>query len=461
MGVLTQPWSRLLLAAIFMLISIVGLSLRANGMPSEMVWTIVVTLGCAVLWMTEALPLPVTALIPLAVFPFVGVLGSADVAQAYGSPIILLFLGGFLLSRAMESSGAHRRVALEVVHRVGGSGRRLVFAFMLASASLSMWVSNTATVLMLLPVALAVVDASRDQRMATALLLAIAYGASIGGLGTPIGSPPNLIFLEVYQEQSGHAMSFVRWMSMGLPVVAVMLPVSGLWLARKVTTEHSVGLPIRGRWTAWEKRVLLVFALTALAWMGRTDPWGGWTGWLNLPGANDASVALLAALALFILPNGQGGALLSWESAVKIPWGMLLLFAGGITIAKAFTASGLSTVLGKELEGLSALPVVLAIGLISLTVTFLTEINSNTATAVLLLPLLGAVALAADQDPLVYMLPAAFSASCAFMLPVATPPNAIVFGSGKVAIQQMLREGVVLNLLGALVITGLCALRLA
>lgn len=430
-----------------------------SGLPAAMAWTAFVTVACAGLWMTEALPLPVTALIPIAVFPLVGVLTPAEVAQAYGNPIILLFLGGFLLSRAMESSGAHRRLALEMVHVVGGTGHRLLFAFMLASAVLSMWVSNTATVLMLLPVAMAVVDAMQDKRMATALLLAVAYGASIGGLGTPIGSPPNLIFLQVYHEQTGEVISFVEWMSLGLPVVICLLPLAGLWLARNLQATNAVGLPSRGVWTSWEKRVLLVFALTALGWITRTDPWGGWAAWLHLPQANDASVALLGALVLFALPNGQGGPLLSWESAVKIPWGMLILFAGGIAIAKAFSASGLSTVIGDELAAVSALPLVLTITVISLSVTFLTEINSNTATAVLLLPLLASAALAGGQNPLLYMLPATFSASCAFMLPVATPPNAIVFGSGKVTVQEMMREGVVLNLLGVVVITALCALR--
>lgn len=431
----------------------------AAGLPAAASWTVLVTVLCAVWWMTEALPLPATALLPLAVFPVVGVLTSEDVASAYGNSMILLFLGGFILSRGMESSGAHQRIALQMMQLFGGSGRRLVFGFMAAAALLSMWISNTATALMLLPVALAVVRGAENPRLAMALLLAVAYGSSIGGLGTPIGSPPNLVFLKVYEQSTGTAIGFLQWMSYGMPVVLLFLPLAAWWLSRHVRAGDQVSLPPPGSWTAAERRVLLVFALTALGWVTRTDPFGGWSQWWNLPGANDASVALLGALLLFILPNGRGERLLDWESAVTLPWGMLILFGGGIAIAKAFAESGLSDVLGAAFAGLQHLPVLLMVVLVAALVTALTELNSNTATAVLLLPVLAAVALSLGVDPLLLMLPATLSASCAFMLPVATPPNAIVFGSGQVPIQVMVREGLVLNLLGLIIISVTSALR--
>ncbi len=432
---------------------------QASGLPVSAAVTAAVTVICTIWWITEAIPLPATALVPVAVFPLSGVLSPSEVADAYGNPLILLFLGGFLLSKAMERSGAHRRIALELVSRVGGSPRRLVFAFMLSSALLSMWVSNTATAIMLLPVALATLERNTDQRLSVALLLGVAYGASIGGLGTPIGSPPNLVFLRVYEETTGQQMSFLSWMANCLPVVILFLPLAALWLVRAVQPGGRITLPAVEKWRSEERRVLLIFGLAALAWMLRSDPAGGWSRWLDLPQASDADVALLAALALFIVPNGRGGRLLDWDSAATIPWGMLILFAGGIAIAKAFVSSGLSDSIGTALLGATSLPLVLLIFAISLSVTFLTEINSNTATAVLLMPILAAAALAADMDPRLLMIPAALSASCAFMLPVATPPNAVVFGSGQLPLRTMVREGLALNLLGAVIITAWCSFR--
>jgi len=431
------------------------------GLSASAAWTAGVTALCAIWWATEAIPLPATALIPIGVFPLVGVLDAEAVASAYGSQLILLFLGGFLLSKAMECSGAHRRIALQLVNWVGGSPRRLVFAFLLAAGALSMWVSNTATALMLLPVALATIERVEDRNLRVGVLLAVAYGSSIGGMGTPIGSPPNLVFLEVYRTTTGVAMSFVEYMTIALPAVILLLPLAALWLTRRVTSTEPVNLPETGRWAVDERRVMIIFALTALAWITRGDPFGGWSQWFGLHTANDASVALVAAVALFLVPNGRGGRLLDWESAASIPWGMLILFAGGIVIAKAFSASGLSTAIGDLLAGVGALPVVLLLLMICLGVTFLTEVNSNTATAVLLMPVLAAAALANELDPRLLMIPAALSATCAFMLPVATPPNAVVFGSGSIRVQTMIREGFALNLIGALVITTVCYLRLA
>lgn len=437
------------------------LAAMGMGMEASAAITLGVTLLCAMLWMSEALPLPATALIPLAVFPLTGVLDAKAVAQAYGNPIILLFLGGFLLSRGMEDSGAHRRIALGLIHLFGASGKRLLWGVMAASALLSMWVSNTATVLMLLPVVLAMVDGGSSARMMRPLLLGVAYAASIGGLGTPIGSPPNLVFLQVAETTLGQSIGFLQWMSWGLPVVALMLPLAGLWLGRNLLKEDVVDLPDAGPWTVAQRRVLCVFALTALAWVTRSDPFGGWSVALGLPGASDASVALLGALLLFLISNGEGGKLLTWESAERIPWGMLILFGGGITIATAFVQSGLSELLGAQVAAIAALPTIALVALVCTAVIFLTEINSNTATAVLLMPILAATALATETNPLLLMLPAAMAASCAFMLPVATPPNAIVFGSGRITIREMVREGLVLNLIGVVIVTTSVVLLIA
>jgi sodium-dependent dicarboxylate transporter 2/3/5 len=418
--------------------------------------TAAVTLLCAIWWIFEPVPIPFTSLIPLALFPLLGVLTPAQVGQSFGSPLILLLMGGFMLSTAMSDSGAHRRIALYMVNLFGGGNAKgLVLGFMAASAVLSMWISNTATTLMLLPVALAVLEQT-DRRMNVPLLLGIAYAASIGGLGTPIGTPPNLIFMQIHLDRFGTAPSFPEWMSWGIPVVLLLVPLAGLWLTRGVHLEKPVELPRAGKWTPFEKRVLAMFALTALFWITRQAPFGGWSDWLNLPQANDASVALIAVVLMAALPNGEGGRLLRWETAASIPWGVLLLFGGGICIANAFVQSGLADNIAQELGAFLTLPTWALILGLCLSVTFLTEVTSNTATASLLMPLLAATAVAADMNPMLLMVPAVLSASCAFMLPVATAPNAIVFGSGKVRIKDMARAGFVLNLIGAVVITTVC-----
>jgi len=418
-------------------------------------WTAGITALCAVWWISEALPIPATALVPFAAFPLTGVLTHRQVAGAYGDTLILLFLGGFLLSAAMERSGAHRRLALGMVRLVGGvGGRRLVLGFMLASAALSMWITNTATALMLLPIALAVLQGGDEDRLAVPLLLGVAYGASIGGLGTPIGSPPNGIFIGVHREVTGEDFGFVDWMRIGVPVVALFLPLAWWWLTRGLRGSRPLRLPPTTAWRAAEARVLVVFALTACAWVTREGPSGGWSGLLGLAGTvDDSTVALAAAVALFVVSDGRGGRLLDWETAARIPWGILVLFGGGIAIARAFVASGLSDELARGLVGLARWPMLAMLLALCLVVTFLTEVTSNTATASVLMPLLAAAGTAAGADPTLMMIPAALSCSCAFMLPVATPPNAIVFGSGRVPIRAMAREGAVLNLIGAGVIT--------
>jgi sodium-dependent dicarboxylate transporter 2/3/5 len=439
-----------------------ALGFSAAGHGQDMAIVGFVAVLCVIWWVFEPIPIPVTSLLPLAILPLTGVLTPAEVGQAYGSPLILLLLGGFLLSKAMEHSGAHRRIALGMVNLFGASsGRRLVMGFMAAAAVLSMWISNTATTLMLLPVALAVLDATDQRdRLAVPLLLGIAYAASVGGIGTPIGTPPNLIFMQVYENTTGQAISFTRWMSWALPVVVVMVPCMALMLTRNLGGSLSVQLPEIGAWRTEERRVMIVFGLTALAWITRGEPFGGWKTWLHLPQANDASVALLAVVVMFLTPNGRGQRLLTWERAVTIPWGVLLLFSGGICLAKGFVNSGLSALLGAWLSGMTLIPLYALVLLVCLVVTFMTETTSNTASTTLLMPVLAAAALAAGIAPELIMVPAAMSASCAFMLPVATAPNSVVFGSGLVTTARMAREGVALNFLGAAVISGVCYLLL-
>ena len=415
----------------------------------------VLSLLCALWWVTEPIPVPATSLLPLALLPLFGVLTPSQVAEAYGHPLILLLMAGCMLSKAMERSDTHLHVAVQMLHLVGGgSARRVVWGFMAASAVLSMWVSNTATTLMLLPVALAVIRSSKNSSMALPLLLGIGYAASIGGMGTPIGTPPNLILMSVYEQTFGHSISFAQWMAWGVPVVVLLLPLAAWWLTRNVDQSGAFSLPEKRPWNAEQRRVLWVFAATAVAWMSRTEPWGGWQSWLGLSGANDASVAMLAVIAMFAIPNGRGGRLLDWDSAVSIPWSMLLLFSGGIALAKGFVESGLADQLAEVIASLSVLPTLVMIVCVCLFVTFMTEVTSNTASTSLLMPILAAAAVAAQVEPLLLMLPAALSASCAFMLPVATAPNAIIYGSAMVPIKDMVRFGVVLNLLGVLVIAG-------
>jgi len=435
--------------------------LSADFSPASSI-TLGITVLCIVWWVFEPIPIPATSLVPLALLPLLGVLTPRDIASAYGHPLILLLLGGFILATALERNGAHRRIALSMVRAFGGSSsRRLVFGFMAASAVLSMWISNTATTLMLLPVAMAIVDKSRDPDLAKPLLLGIAYAASIGGIGTPIGTPPNIIFMGVYEQLVGEKITFAQWMAWAVPVVLVFVPVAALWLTRNLRHQGVPELPAVGPWRAAEVRVLMVFATTALLWVTRQEPFGGWSEWLGVAYSDDYMVAFLAVAALFLIPDGAGSKLLDWESAERIPWGMLILFGAGIAIAEAFTQSGLSLTIGALLSGLSTLPILVTMLCICLAVTFLTEATSNTATTTLLMPILAAAGLGAGMDPKLLMVPAAMSASCAFMLPVATAPNVIVFSTDRFSVTTMAKEGFALNLFGALIIALLCYLLIA
>ncbi|RUO32841.1 SLC13 family permease [Aliidiomarina sanyensis] len=433
---------------------IVWVVANLSGMPAPAAWTLSVVVWVAWWWITEALPLPVTSLLPFILLPLGGILDFREASGALGDHVIVLFMGAFMLAKAVEASGVHKRIALTLVRWIGvAEGRRIVLSFMLAVAILSMWISNTAAVLALLPVALAMADASNDHRFQRALLLGLAYSASLGGVATLIGTPPNLIFASIYETYSGDTFGFGRWMQIGIPLVVIGLPVIGLWLTRGLKLSMPLELPEQGHMSVYEKRVLMVFGAVIFLWVFRTEPFGGWTGLLGVTGVGDSTVALAGVVAMFAASNGQGGRLLTWEQAVSIPWGILLLFAGGICLAGGVMASGLSDIIGAGLSGMIGIPIWLLIFLIALSVSFLTEVTSNTATATLLMPILAATAGAAGLPIEILMIPAVIACSCAFCMPVATPPNSIVFASEKITIKEMAREGVVLNFLLAGVTT--------
>ncbi|WP_395343163.1 SLC13 family permease [Ningiella sp. W23] len=411
-----------------------------------------ITAGITVLtviwWVSEALPIPVTSIVPFAALPLFGILTHREVSASLGSHVILLLMGAFMLSKTLERSGVHRRLALMMINAIGAhSQKQLVFGFMIATAILSMWISNTATILIMLPIALAILTQVKHKPLKIALILGIAYSASVGGLGTIIGTPPNVIFAGLYEEQSGQEFSFLKWMAIGIPVVVVAIPIMALWLTRRLSGPLDVDMPSVGAWQIQEKRTLIVFGLAVLAWVTRNEPFGGWSALLDIRMAGDSTVALAAVILMFIVPNGRGEKLLDWKTAVDIPWGMLLLFAGGIALAKGFTASGLSEIIGDGLSVFTEFPLLITILLLCLTVTYLTEITSNIATATLILPILYVVGINYGIDPAILMIPATMAASCAFMLPVATAPNAIAYGTGEIDIKDMVVEGAVLSLL--------------
>ena len=414
-------------------------------------------------WLTEAIPLPATALLPLVAFPLLGVRDLESTAAPYAHPIIFLFLGGFLIAAAIERCGLHRRFAIAVIGAVGPEPRRLVGGVMLATAFLSMWVSNTATAVIMLPLGLSLVRGAgeRSETMAPAMLLGIAYAANIGGLGTLIGTPPNAFLAGFLSESYGIEISFVRWMVVGVPVVVVALPLTW-WLLvdrlhRLPSDSFGGGLevlaspgPIR-----YDERIVgAVTVLVCLAWVTRPllESW--------VPGLSDAGIAIGGALLLLALPLGLRPLrfALSWKDAESLPWGVLLLFGGGLSLAAAIQESGLAGWIGSRLEGLGALPSPLLIGAVVLLMVFLTELTSNTATAAAFLPVVAALAVAIGGSPLTLAVPAALAASCAFMLPVATPPNAVVYGSGRIELSQMMRAGLRLNLMMTLLLTAVALL---
>jgi len=425
----------------------------AADLPTAQIWTAAITALCAAWWLLEPVPIAVTSLVPFALLPLAGVDSARNVAGAFGDDIVLLLMGGFMLSRAVEKSGVHRRLAIGMVAIAGGgSARRLVLGFMLATAVISMWISNTASTLMMMPVALAVIGDDERSRLASPLLLGIAWAASIGGMGTPIGTPPNLICITAVEKATGSDISFLEWMRYAVPMVVVILPIAWWLVVRRLGGLAAPRIEAAGRWSAAEVRVLVVFAITALAWTFRTAPLGGWSHLIGVPGASDATIAVAAVLLLHLLPDGDGGRLLDWETAVSIPWGLLLLFGGGLALGEAFKTSGLAASMGDGLQALSGLPTLLLAAIVCISVTLASEVASNTALANLLMPVMAVAASAAGMAPTRLMMTTALAASCGFMLPIATAPNAIVVGTGKVDTGAMARLGLILDFAGALTI---------
>jgi sodium-dependent dicarboxylate transporter 2/3/5 len=428
----------------------------------------------AVWWMTEAIPIPATALLPLALFPLLGVLDMAAAAAPYANELIFLFMGGFLLAAAMEKWGLHRRVALGIMSRVGTSPGRLLLGFMIATGFISMWISNTATAAMMLPIAIAVGEMLRPRgaqgsyAFGTALMLGVAYASSIGGVATLIGTPPNAVLAGAAGELLGVQIGFTQWMLVGLPLAAILLPVTWLLLLRLhppgalsgdagavIENETAaLGAPSRG-----EKITAAVFVLTALAWILRAEKT---FGDVTIPGietwapdVEDSTVAMIAAVLLFLIPVDwrRGEYALDWRAAKGISWDVLVLFGGGLSLARAIEVSGLAGWIGGAVSALGAVPPLVVILAVATLIMALTEVSSNTATATMAMPVVAGAALGLGVEPLLPMAAAALASSMAFMLPVSTPPNAMVFASGYVSIPQMARAGFLLNLCSLAIIT--------
>ena len=424
----------------------------------------------AVWWISEALPIPATSLVPLVLFPLLGAGTIRETAAPYADPLIFLFLGGFLIATAMQRWGLHKRIALRIIDLVGTGPRALVAGFMLASAFLSMWVSNTATAMMMLPIGLSVVQLAEEaeaepathHHFALALLLGIAYGCNIGGMATIIGTPPNALMVGFIEVTYGRTISFVSWLGVGLPLVAVGLPLTFLVLTRLVFPLRMAALPGvqsliektlqgLGRMKRGEQWVAFVFALTAVLWIIRP------LLTKTIPNLSDAGIAMAGGLILFVIPVElkRGVFVHSWESARRLPWGTLLLFGGGLSLASAFVRTELAKWIGETLQAIGFLPTLVVVLVVVAVIVFLTELTSNAATTAAFLPVVAAFAIGIGENPLLLAIPAVLGASCAFMLPVATPPNAIVYGSGRVPVPQMTRAGIWLNLLFIVLITAL------
>lgn len=447
-------------------------SAEAGGLTPAGRATAAIGLWMALWWMTEAVPLPVTALLPPILLPLTGALPMPQALRPYASDIVFLFMGGFMIGLAMQRWGLHTRLALGIVRAVGIAPARLVAGFMLATAFLSLWISNTAATVMLLPVGISVVELLRRQlpeagqddalaNLGTALMLGIAYSASIGGLGTLIGSPPNLILANYARSELGQDISMLAWMKIGLPLVALMLPLLWLYLTRvlypiRLSLPDSTRAALRaeldrlGPMQRGERVVLGVFVATALGWVFRPQL----VAWTGLDALSDTGIALIGALALFLLPVDwrRREFALDWHTANKLPWGILLLFGGGLSLAAAISSNGVDAWLASGFAGLSGVKALWVLLAAATLVIFLTELSSNTAVANTFIPILAAAAIGLGIEPMPVLFAAALSASCAFMLPVATPPNAIVFSSGMVNIGQMIRAGFGLNLMAIVLI---------
>ncbi len=464
-GAILAAWIGLILGPLLLLACILT---DPPGGLSEKAWlTVGLAALMAVWWSTEAIPIPATSLLPILLIPLLDIDTLAKATAPYANPTIFLFLGGFLLGLAMQRWNLHKRIALATLLAVGNQPSRQIAGFMIATAFISMWVSNTATSIMMLPIGLSVIglliagsEEKEGERFAVALLLGIAYSASVGGIATLIGTPPNALLAAFMRENYDVQIGFGQWMLLGLPLSIGMLVFIWWSLTRggfRLAGGDSRGLLEKemaalGPMSRAEKMVAVVFVLAAAAWIFQpllAD---------YIDGVNDTSIAMAAAIALFLIPVDlhKRVFLMDWEQANKAPWGVLLLFGGGLSLAGVIGASGLAEWIASSLGAFDALPLLAMIALVVTVIIFLTEISSNTATAAAFLPLLGALAVAQGLSPEMLAIPAAVAASCAFMMPVATPPNAIVFGTGQLPIQAMIKAGFVLNLFGVLLVSLLC-----
>ncbi len=469
-------WMGPLLGVATIVLSRAGLT--PFGLAPTAFATLGVTLWVALWWIAECMPLAATSLLPVLLLPLAGVMPAATVAGTYMDRFILLMMAGFMAALAIERCGLHRRIALAVLVRIGASPRRLVLGMLVATGFISMWIANTAATLIMLPIGLALLarlepempDKGAFLRFEAALVLAIGYAASIGGIGTPLGTPPNMIYLGAVAKEFGRAPGFLEWMSFAMPIVIVMtlflyfyfvrvgrLPSEVSGAGHEVLMREKAAL---GPFSGDEVRVAGVFGLMVLLWVTRQFDLADGTsvGWAPLLGlskmVDDSTVAVFGATLLFLWPSQKPGErLLDWETARRIPWEVVLLFGGGLALAKGFEVSGLSGEIAKGLGGLQGLPVILMMFVLALSVAFLSEVTSNTAIATLLMPILAPFAKASGLGPEVIMLPAALAASCGFMLPVATPPNAVVYGSGRIPMRFMVRTGFWLNIVGVITVS--------
>jgi sodium-dependent dicarboxylate transporter 2/3/5 len=453
----------------------------APGKP-EITATLAIGLLMAIWWITEIIPLAITSLLPVVLFPLMGVMDGKDVSSTYFNHVIFLFIGGFMVALAMQKWNLHRRIALRILMVTGSKPAKILLGFMLSTAILSMWISNTATAMMMIPILISVIEKLEESagkpamsKYSLGLLLGVAYSASIGGITTLVGTPPNLSFARIFQIMFPEApeISFANWFVFALPLSAIVFlfvwaylyymfkPSRKEWpqIDRDVFGKEYRSL---GRTSFEEKIVLMLFLLLALFWLTRSDlVFGnfvipGWSRLFSSPEyVNDGTVAIFISIILFLVPskNEPGQRIMDWGTAAKIPWNIVLLFGGGFALATGFKESGLSAWFGEEMKFISGMHPIFIILMISLMVTFLTELTSNTATTEMLLPILAGLSVSLEINPLFLMLPATISASMAFMLPVATPPNAIIFGTNRVTVRDMARTGLIINIVGAIIIT--------
>ncbi len=442
---------------------------KPEGLSAEGIAVLASTAWIAVWWITEAIPIAITALLPIVLFPLSGGLDLSTTSAAFGHKYVFLYLGGFIIAISIEKWHLHKRIALNIINIIGSDVRKIILGFMVATAFLSMWISNTATSVMMLPIGVAIIKQLKDnpdtledenQIFAKALMLAIAYSASIGGIATLIGTPPNLVLAGVVSDIYNYEITFLQWFVFGFPISAVLLFICWKYLTRFAFKFKQAEFPggkkeikrllsTLGKISYEEKMVSIVFATTAFCWITRSFLLQGF-----LPALDDTIIALFFAVVLFLIPsNDKKQKLINWEEAVKLPWGIILLFGGGMALAQGFETSGLAAWIGSQMTTFAGVTTILLVFLLITAVNFLTEITSNLATTAMLLPVLAPMAITVELHPFILMVGAAVAASCAFMLPVATPPNAVVFGSGYLRIPDMVSKGIWMNVISIIVLT--------